>query len=146
MIRTPRGGKWEVITQEIATQATENFKDDPDVLFKVIRTDIAQQVVSRNGLLLQYFSPQIRANVDVVKMAIQQNPSSLQKSLVQNEEIVTKAIQYDGSVLQFAQTQFKSRQLVLEAVKQHNLALQFTQDPSLVMDREIIVEALNNVL
>eukprot|EP00930_Biecheleria_cincta_P027624 TRINITY_DN19373_c0_g3_i1.p1 TRINITY_DN19373_c0_g3~~TRINITY_DN19373_c0_g3_i1.p1 ORF type:complete len:586 (-),score=158.02 TRINITY_DN19373_c0_g3_i1:62-1819(-) len=92
---------------------------------KALRNDrgVVMAALAQNGEALEFASEELRESNKVVEAALQQNPKALRfadpEILTRDEELVTQAVQLDGSTLAYAGDYLRSlKRLAPKAVKQ----------------------------
>ena len=107
--------------------------------------EVVLEAVIKDGLALQFASGELRNNIKVVLEAVKKDGLALQfasDELRNDEEVVLEAVIKDGLALQFASGELRNNiKVVLEAVKKDGLALQFASD-ELRNDEEVVLEAV----
>ena len=94
--------------------------------------DITTYAVIRDGMSLQYASPDMKNNSDIVTFAVLQNGHALQfvsleiRNNIKMMRITFMAVTQNGEALQHASASFKqNRSVVLQAVRQNGNAIQY---------------------
>ena len=95
--------------------------------------------------LLQYLTPELQADREIVREAVKQDGLALQfaaPELQADREIVREAVKQDGLALQYAAPELKADpEIVLEAVQGKALAFRLA-NPGLRIDRAFVTEAV----
>ena len=90
------------------------------------------EIVSKDGLLLQFQKIRYVKNKEIVLMAVKSNGLSLQYAndeLKNNKEIVIEAVQNNGKALEFSSTELKNDKEIVElAIKQDYASFQFASE------------------
>jgi hypothetical protein len=108
-----------------------------------------ENVLKKNGLILEYFSDEIKNNEEMVKIAISNKPWSLEfvsEKLRGNRKIVEYALDKtdNGYLLTYASDALKANeQLVLKAVKTNGFALRIASE-NLKNNQGVVEMAVNN--
>jgi len=147
----------------LLNQKNENFNNDKETIEILIKYC--------SGLFLEFASTELRANKEIVEMAISSFGVSIQfasTELRENRELVIKAVSQDGRALQYVPNHFKgdieiveialithgfairyastelkvNRELAKKAVSQNGLAIRFLSN-ELQSDKEITKIAIN---
>lgn len=96
-----------------------------------------------SGLNLRFASKEFRADLGTVLKAIEKNPLALEfasDELKSNKEVFSKALEKNVLAVKFVPQELQLREVVLAAVKEDGLVLEFTKN--FQGDREIVMEAV----
>ena len=95
--------------------------------------------------ILQYASPELRGDRDIVLDIVKQNGRALtwaSQELCEDPDVVLAAVQQNGMVLDYASSELRGNQeIVLAAVTEYGYSLEYAS-PELQIDREIVLAAV----
>ena len=107
--------------------------------------NIVEAAVKQNGEVLYVVHPDMEKNYNIVEAAVKQNGLGLNDAhydMKNEHNIVMAAVKQDGKALQFAHDDLKSDfNIVMAAVKQDGMALQYSHD-NLKKNYNIVDEAV----
>jgi hypothetical protein len=146
----------------VFTLISKEVKNNQNFLFKFIETvnvdicsiksDVEFQPISDlefmkklcqlNGIALSLATVELQSNVDLIKIAINQNAKSFEYAFTKNEEIISLALEKHGLNLQFAKEHQSDRKMVLKAMESNPDAYQFASD-ELRKDYELSLKAID---
>lgn len=120
-----------------------SFFKDLDIKYRGER-NIALEAVVIDGLLLEYISDDLKADIDVVMAALESNPMALEfadDNFKDDDDIVKNVISRCGKAIQFASQRIKKiKEFALLSVKNDGLALKYI--PDFMTDKDAVLEAI----
>jgi len=108
--------------------------------------EVVMAAVKNNGFALQYASPELQADKEVVMAAVTNNGRSLfyAPELQADKEVVMAAVTNNGNALQYASPELQAnKEIVMGVVTKNGFALRLAS-PELKADKEVVMAAVSN--
>lgn len=127
-------------------------KDTTGLIFRDLASNDAKSDVEiviaalkNNGMMLEFVDHSLKRNLNIVRIAVCQNPYSIEFSDIKNSEILfSQVVSIDGCLLRYGDLSIrKNRNIVLAAVTQKGDALQYAHS-SLRKDRQVVLRAVKS--
>lgn len=108
---------------------------------------IAMLAIEQDGNMIEYASPRLKRDRDIIKAAVKNNPrvlTKLSKEYCDDEEIVSLGLDNYYSSYKYASERLKSKkELALKAFKADGLLIKYAPE-NIKNDKELVLVAVNN--